>query len=987
MLPIPYMKPDNNQTDTTHLAIFLRNQNSYNENDILNDVARFTQLRREALAALDSTEQSQRVNLRYVSQLRAFLPRIAAMESEIKIFFSWFDAFCLTRKENATSFYFDLAACVWNLGANEAARGANIDRSSDEGVRTANKHFQQAAGYFDHIREHILPKVPKTTLPCLSIDCLVMVKQLMLAQAQLCFYEKAVRDKKKDAMKSNIIAKLALQTSVFYAAASIPCRTGTIGPFLDISWFALTDFQAKCFQGAAEYWQAVAAKEAALQRGTGYGEEVAWLNRAEIHVCNALDQGRRNNVASSLPAGAEGLLAAVQANRAATTKDLSTVYMENIPSDNTLVDITPAAMVKPLALSDMTLTEEVLFKYVLPKQIVEANRRCYEELNAIFSQTQVVANNATNFGRSTLSSVGLPGSLEAVKPENPLPEMLWQKVQKTMAMGGKDRLDGLLGDLQACQRRALLCMSTIDESLEREERHDDVFRNRYPQYPGPRTIALDQDIKGNNIKLREAYANAQRSDESIAVELSSVEGCESLSLLSKSRSELEKLFPAKQPDLLDFEDEVSSGGGLMSPAAVSLQEELESLAGVMESRQRQIDAIRALTNVDLAAVVHDAMSKNEDCMVIHTKLIQDAQELRVQIEEGIRQQDPMLKEILRLNEQFIASKERDPLLLARNAVIQRIEQSTSRFFALHAQLSAGLTFYSNLQQKLTTLQQSCDDLAYTQQWQRQEYEQSEVDASRRALQDQADREMAMRMQQQMNLQQQQQQPQAPQVQAAQPIQQVQPPATYNAYGAATNSLNSVFAPPAAKNVVNSSGLVYGTPVNGPPNVANAPAAPAAYGAYPGSASAPPQQQPSVQYAQQHNTPLYPQLAMPPPQQTGSNTASPGGYQYNQNTYPVSGYMSPLAAVPMAPAPPAVAAPPQPMQGQSISAVNPHYQQQASTAPPADSEAKVRCFLCLLLYSAYFSFFCCRWQDCVKWASLVNQWSTPCNQAHGMKNLL
>jgi hypothetical protein len=134
-----------------------------------------------------------------------------------------------------------------------------VDRSSEEGIRLANKHFQQSAGYFEHVKEQLLPLLQSpplapalASLPCLSEECLSMCRQLMLAQAQLCFYEKAVKDRKAGNMKPAIIAKIALQTHKFYVAASQYCGSTTCAAILDISWFAISDFQQKCFHGAAE---------------------------------------------------------------------------------------------------------------------------------------------------------------------------------------------------------------------------------------------------------------------------------------------------------------------------------------------------------------------------------------------------------------------------------------------------------------------------------------------------------------------------------------------------------------------------------------------------------------------------------------------------------------------------------------------------------------------------------------------------------------
>ena len=79
---------------------------------------------------------------------------------------------------------------LWNLGALESQRGAKIDRSSEEGIRNASKHFQQAAGIFEHIRKNLTPHFQGTLVSGLTEEGLHMSVQLMLAQAQLCFYEK-----------------------------------------------------------------------------------------------------------------------------------------------------------------------------------------------------------------------------------------------------------------------------------------------------------------------------------------------------------------------------------------------------------------------------------------------------------------------------------------------------------------------------------------------------------------------------------------------------------------------------------------------------------------------------------------------------------------------------------------------------------------------------------------------------------------------------
>jgi len=110
----------------------------------------------------------------------------------------------------------------------------------------------------------------------------------MLAQGQLCFYEKALRDRKSGNMKAAIIAKLASQAGVYYDEVCRACADVVLSRIIDPSWRAHAEFQARCMDGVAEYWMSVAVKEEAATKATGYGEEIARLLRAEKIVSKAI---------------------------------------------------------------------------------------------------------------------------------------------------------------------------------------------------------------------------------------------------------------------------------------------------------------------------------------------------------------------------------------------------------------------------------------------------------------------------------------------------------------------------------------------------------------------------------------------------------------------------------------------------------------------------------------------------------------------------
>ncbi len=74
------------------------------------------------------------------------------------------------------------------------------------------------------------------------------------------------------------------------------------------------------------------------------------------------------------------------------------------------------------------------------------------------------------------------------------------------------------------------------------------------------------------------------------------------------------------------------------------------------------------------------------------------------------------------NQTFVSSRTNDPLTIERDRVIRNLEKGMSAYFSINSKIAAGNTFYMNLQTRLTGLMQQCDDMCYTQQLQRQDYE-------------------------------------------------------------------------------------------------------------------------------------------------------------------------------------------------------------------------------------------------------------------------
>jgi hypothetical protein len=270
-------------------------------------------------------------------------------------------------------------------------------------------------------------------------------------------------------------------------------------------------------------------------------------------------------------------------------------------------------------------------------------------------------------------------------------------------MGGAARLITMFEDLKGAARRTLSSMGNIDESLDREERTDADFRVHNPQFNGPTSKTLNADVRSNNKRMREAYANAQKSDGQLDADLYSEATTEQLKVVAKSREELLRMFPSSAAalNLLDFDETLDKKPG-DSAEVVQLEAKLQELADLIDARTKSTAALKAIVSVDLNEVTSNAMSAGQDINASHAHNIKLANETQMTVNAGISKQNELLREIMTLNDAFVKERQTNAAAIERNAVIQKIEESVAKFSLIHSQITAGVTFYSSLQVRFST---------------------------------------------------------------------------------------------------------------------------------------------------------------------------------------------------------------------------------------------------------------------------------------------
>ena len=331
---------------------FLRSNFGTDADDIFESDFNGFQIARDAAISVTYASDEDGLNslLFIIYQLKRMAPRLSDYEAEMSISFNYYDAFKPSKKIVCKTFYHDLCVFLWNYAALHSHIGSRVDRTTNEGIKIAQKHYQQSAGALDCIKDNYVNHMEDdvtTDFGPINADVLSMCKELMLAQAQLCFYEKAVKERKTGLMKPGIIAKLAAQTAAFYQTVVDLSKIGICGTYVDASWNVHANFQSKCFVGAAEYWKAQSAKEIADLRGSGYGAEITRLIRSENALKDALKYANNNKLKDAVTTGPNNLLKTIVNAKNNAIHDNETVYMENVPADGSLSPVGAVSLVKP----------------------------------------------------------------------------------------------------------------------------------------------------------------------------------------------------------------------------------------------------------------------------------------------------------------------------------------------------------------------------------------------------------------------------------------------------------------------------------------------------------------------------------------------------------------------------------------------------------------------------------------------------------------
>jgi len=208
---------------------------------------------------------------------------------------------------------FERANILYNLAALYSQLGTTSHSTSTTGLKAACNYYCASAGVLKYLHESVIPELRSTPPEDMDAMTLACLEQLMLAQAQECFWLKAIQDGKKD----SIIARLAASVSDYFDSAA---EFGGTSSSIRSEWVYHMNAKHHHFAAAAQYRQSQDCLDSSK-----YGEEVARLQDALEAVKEALLLQRYLN--RQVHEDLEGLKKKVMKTLKGAEKDNDMIYL------------------------------------------------------------------------------------------------------------------------------------------------------------------------------------------------------------------------------------------------------------------------------------------------------------------------------------------------------------------------------------------------------------------------------------------------------------------------------------------------------------------------------------------------------------------------------------------------------------------------------------------------------------------------------------
>lgn len=532
----------------------------------------------------------------------------------------------------------------------------------------------------------------------------------MLAEAQECFWQKAVMDGFKDAS----IAKLAASVSDFYGAAG---DWGVKSEAISSEWIHHTTAKHHHFAAAAQYRQACDCLEKRK-----YGEEVARLRDSIACVNEALKEAKYLN--KVVLGDLNGLKNKVSEDLKRAEKDNDLIYLSKFDLDvwnlaNIPDPVPPKSELKTLERANMAtakVPKEVsepsafigekgefgppLFSKLVPFAVHLA-ASIYEErrdrlINSnIIEELEIMTTNI----HDTLRSLNLPGSLQALEKPLGLPPSLTSHAEEIRQANAIDRLHRSFSDTEKLKASDNALFDEGRELLQTERLENERLMMKYgtDRWTRLESTSAAPKLYTQVDEIGGYLSSATKSDELV---ISKFRECEDmLRILSSSDRDIGNFVPSSRRATISpkLEGEVSN-----------LRHSLNEVSRLESRRRRKIEALREKAKRD--DINHDILAEaarlereypNETISAAQFEDFFDRQLAKydsdiASLKQESEEQDKLVRQLELANASFVSARKGDTSSREREQALQKLENAYLKYKEIIHNLETGRKFYNDL---------------------------------------------------------------------------------------------------------------------------------------------------------------------------------------------------------------------------------------------------------------------------------------------------
>ncbi|KAK3486934.1 pH-response regulator protein palA/rim-20 [Neurospora hispaniola] len=561
---------------------------------------------------------------------------------------------------------YELMNVLYNLAALYSQLAVASNRNSTEGLKTAASWFSHAAGVLTHIKTQVLPELrmpsPPDDMDETTLESLI---QLFLAEAQECYWQKAVMDGYKDAS----IAKLAARVSDLYnEAGEAAMRSEAISS----AWIHHMSAKHHHFAAAAQF----RAASDCLERKK-YGEEIARLRDALACVNEGLKETRGGYLSKAVVEDLQGLKRRLEEDLKRAEIDNDRVYLHIVPPKtelkrldraNMAVARVPPQVAKPYEFLGDHNAEfgPALFTKLVPFAVhvavsIYEERRDRLVNNSIISELESM----TSQLHEILSSLNLPGSLQALEKPLGLPGTLVQHADEIRQADALYRLQQGLTDIDKLCSSDLAIFEEGRSLLLAEEEEDSRLRLKYGTERWNRPQSRQDPSPNGGAKLwRQAqdiegyFGSSTASDQVVREKFNAVR--DTLAILAGSDRSIMDFIPnSRRTDIPES----------LKPALGRLRSAYNDVQRLESRRRKRVESLRARSRADdiKPDILVEAarLERAYPTTAIATAHFEDFFEKRLDrlyeseleaVERDKQEQEKIVQEVKRANKEFEAQK-------------------------------------------------------------------------------------------------------------------------------------------------------------------------------------------------------------------------------------------------------------------------------------------------------------------------------------------